>query len=180
MAASVNILTGSLDSTHSCATDRWTSLMKKTLLISLSMDVYSPRMAISPIKFHWAGWPCSGLLASAIWWAGGSMMAKWHSCFFPLQWAGKGPRESSEELNLGGGVGVFLVTFYHLWWVGYSSCKLNCFNVIVTTGKATGNGGHVTPHSQAELINAVLMITSFPSNVHWFYSYSNIVWLEVS
>lgn len=105
MAASVNILTRSLDSTGPCATNRWTSLMKKTLLISLSMDVYSPRMAISSIKFHWVGLAlhrAPGICHLVGW---GSMMAKWHPCFFPLQWAGKGPKESSEELNLGGGEG---------------------------------------------------------------------------
>ncbi len=76
------------------------------------------------------------------------------------------PREWSEELDLGeavcvcvcvcGGGGFSCVTFHHLWWVGYSSCMLNCFNVMVTTGKSTGNEGRVAPHCQAELINAVV------------------------
>lgn len=52
--------------------------------------------------------------------------------------------------------GFSCVTFHHLWWVGYSSSMLNCFNVMVTTGKSTGNEGRVAPHSQAELINAVV------------------------
>ncbi len=138
--------------------------MKKTLLISLSVDVYSPRMATSPIKFHWADWPCSRLPASAIWWAGGSMISKWHPCFFPLQWAGKVPREWSEELDLGEAVcvcvcvgeGVLLCHLSPSLVGGHSSCMLNCFNVMVTTGKSTGNEGRVAPHCQAELINAVV------------------------
>lgn len=152
--------------------------MKKTILISLSVDVYSPRMATSPIKFHWADWPCSRLPASAIWWAGGSMISKWHPCFFPLQWAGKVPRESSEELDLVRKCvcvwGFSCVTFHHLWWVGYSSSMLNCFNVMVTTGKSTGNEGRVAPHSQAELINAVVACWwPFPARITSFTSWDH-------
>lgn len=96
--------------------NRWAAVMKRPFLISLSEDIYSYRTAPSPIKFHWPppGRPLAGSQQPP---SGGQQNqdCRVAPLFFPLQWAGKGPKDTGEWLA---SREAYFVVLY--WWL---SCQ---------------------------------------------------------